>query len=89
MSEAVRTVSANCVILPGRQWLEELTGELTRLGVDPEKAPTSAAKVLQHICARAGWPREVFQLATSDVGAAAQHEVPVSERPGDWTAPPR
>lgn len=60
------TVTANLVVLPGRQWLEELTGELTRLGVDPEKAPASARSVLQHICARAGWPRECYRVVVSD-----------------------
>lgn len=35
------------------------------MGMDAEQAPASATTVLQHICARAGWPREVFQIAES------------------------
>ncbi len=85
-----RIVSPSCVILPGRQWVDELSGELQGLGLkDADHATASAIKVLQHVCARAGWPRECFNVASSDGDQAAQHEVPVSERPGDWTAPPR
>ena len=53
-------VQPNVVVLPGRQWVAELEAELTALGVDqPHRA---AVRAIQHVCARAGWPRECFTV---------------------------
>jgi hypothetical protein len=53
MSEAV--VSRTLIVLPGATWRAELEGELIRLGVDPDRAPISAGRVLSRICRHAGF----------------------------------
>jgi hypothetical protein len=81
VSEAV--VSRTLIVLPGSTWRAELEGELIRLGVDPDRAPISAGRVLSRICKHAGY----LNCFVRD--EAAQDEVGVTERPGEWTAPPR
>jgi hypothetical protein len=58
----MRTVNSGCVILDSTVWREELAGELERLGFSAEQADAGAVKALQHVCSRAGWPREVFRV---------------------------
>jgi hypothetical protein len=75
MSEAVRSVSASCVILPGHVWQLELSAELERLGMDPAKAPAAAAHALHRIVGHHGWPQGVIEVASSDGDQAADLEV--------------
>lgn len=53
-------VAARTVVLAASVWTSELAAELVRLGFAPEAADESALATLQHICARAGWPREAL-----------------------------
>lgn len=53
MSEAV--VSRTLIVLPGKVWVSELTTELERLGIDPERAPISASKILGRVCRHQGY----------------------------------
>jgi hypothetical protein len=59
----VNIVEPARVILPSSLWRVELAQELIRLGVGSQDADLGAVKVLQRILGRAGWPREVFQVA--------------------------
>jgi hypothetical protein len=86
MSEAARTVSRAVVILSSAVWRSELEAELVRLGVDAERAPRAAAKCLGRIVRHAGY-RTRFLVGDED--ESPQDEVPVSDRPGEWTASPR
>jgi glycine/D-amino acid oxidase-like deaminating enzyme len=53
-------ITARTVVLAASVWTSELSAELVRLGFAPEAADQSAIATLQHIVARAGWPREAL-----------------------------
>jgi len=62
----LNVVNPTKVILPAAIWQAELEAELVRLGVDPQRAPASAARVLHRICGHAGWPHEAITVADQD-----------------------
>ena len=63
------TVEPRIVVLSSSLWREELTAELSALGI---KSPELIAlKVLQRICGRAGWQRR-FALVQPLVGTSAE-----------------
>ncbi len=71
------TVSRTLIVLPGATWRQELTSELVRLGVDADRAPISAGRVLSRICKHAGYLRcfeydEPDKADTTEVGGT-QH----------------
>jgi hypothetical protein len=49
------TISRTLIVLPGATWRAELEAELVRLGVDAERAPISAGRVLSRICRHQGF----------------------------------
>jgi hypothetical protein len=73
------TITRTLIVLPGATWRAELEGELIRLGVDPDRAPISAGRVLSRICRHAGYLRcfeydDPDEADMTEVGGTANRE---------------
>lgn len=68
----MKVLAPGTVVLPSSRWRSELADELQSLGIAPEAADAAAVRVLRAVLDRAGWPGEVYEVAS---------------RPPDWTLP--